>query len=205
MKLIISGLVGVIAACLIFSTLVLSRSSLETILGYPGYPRNSLPVSPINVKLITSGFTEPRGVGSHALVIVNVTSSVDAANVSLKISIRKAYEEWPSQGIELISGFTSWKGDLLANVSVIFNPFATVNVTQIGYGRIVAEVTWYDSSSNWEHYSLDQLGIVVLEDEILVVEDLAGVLPHFLPPGFNLTPPPIPPDFNATLPNFPYP
>jgi hypothetical protein len=198
MRLIISGLVGVIAACLIFSTLVLSRSNLEMMLGSPS---NSLPVSPINVRLITSGFTEPRGVGSQALLIINVTSSVDAANVSLKISIRKAYEDWPSQGIELISGFTSWKGDLLANVSVIFNPFAAINATQIGYGRIVAEVTWYDSSSNWEHYSLDQLGIVVLEDEVLVIEDLAGVLPALFPPGSNPTPPTIPPDFNATLPN----
>jgi hypothetical protein len=168
-----------------------------------GSPSKSLPVSPINVRLITSGFTEPRGVGSQALLIINVTSSVDAANVSLKISIRKAYEDWPSQGIELISGFTSWKGDLLANVSVIFNPFATINVTQIGYGRIVAEVTWYDSSSNWEHYSRDQLGIVVLEDEVLVIEDLGGVLPDPFPPGSNPILPTIPPDFNGTLPNPP--
>lgn len=205
MRLIAAGLAGIIAACLIFSTLVLSQPSLEMMLGYRS-PSRLPPASPINVRLVTSGFTEPRGIGSQALLIINVTSSVDAANVSLKISIRKAYEDWPSQGIELKSGFTSWKGDLLANVSVIFNPFATVNVTQIGYGRIVAEVTWYDPSSNWEHYSLDQLGIVVLEDEILVVEDLAGVLPHLLPPGFNLTPPfSVPPDFNATLPNLPYP
>jgi len=203
MRLIISGLAGIIAACLIFSTLALSRPSLEMMLGFP---RNSLPVSPINVKLITTGFTEPLGVGSHALVIVNVTSSVDASNVSLKMSIRKAYEDWPSQGIEpLVFSVTDWKGDLLANVSLII-PFATINATQIGYGRIVAEVTWYDSSSNWEHFSYDQLGIVVLEDEILVVEDLAGVLPHFFPPGFNLTPPfSVSPDFNATLPNLPYP
>jgi len=165
-----------------------------------GSPSKSLPVSPINVRLVTSGFTEPRGVGSQALLIINVTSSVDAANVSLKISIRKAYEDWPSQGIELISDFTSWEGDLLANVSVIFNPFATVNVTQIGYGRIVAEVTWYDSSSNWEHYSLDQLGIVVLEDEILVIEDVGGNLPYLLPPGSNPIPPwpsPIPENFTG--------
>jgi len=199
MRLIIAGSAGVIAACLIFSALIFSRPDLQTMLGYP---RNNLPVSPINVRLIASGFTEPRGIGSQALLIINVTSSVDAANVSLKISIRKAYEDWPSQGIELISGFTSWKGDLLANIPVIFNPFPTINVTQIGYGRIVTEVTWYDSSSNWEHYSYDQLGIVVLEDEVLVVEDLAGVLPHFLPPGFNLT---LPPDFNVTFPPLPYP
>jgi ABC-type uncharacterized transport system YnjBCD permease subunit len=197
MRLIISGLAGVIAACLVFSALILSRSDLEMMLGSPS---NSLPVSPINVRLTTSGFTEPRGIGSQALLTINVTSSVDAANVSLEISIRKAYEDWPSQGIELVSGFTSWKGDLLANVSAIFNPFALVNVTQIGYGRIVAEVTWYDSSSNWEHYSLDQLGIVVLEDEILVVEDLGGVLPYFLPPGSNPMPPwpfPIPENFTG--------
>ena len=198
MRLIIAGLAGAIAACLIFSTLILSRSNLEMMLGFPS---NSLPVSPINVRLIISGFTEPRGVGSQALLIINVTSSVDAANVSLKISIRKAYDDWPSQGIELISGFASWKGDLTANVSVIFNSFATVNVTQIGYGRIVAEATWYDSSSNWEYYSLDQLGIVVLEDEVLVIEDLGGVLPDLFPPGSNPIPPTIPPDFNGTLPN----
>jgi len=197
MRLIISGLAGVIAACLIFSTLVLSRSNIEMMLGAPN---SSLPVSPINVRLITSGFTEPRGVGSQALVTVNVTSSVDAANVSLKISIRKAYEDWPSQGIEpLIGSVTSWNGDLSANVSVII-PFATVNATQIGYGRIVAEVTWYDSSSHWEHYSLDQLGIVVLEDEILVVENIGGALPYMFPPGSNLTlpwPSPIPENFTG--------
>ena len=204
MRLIIAGLAGIIAACLIFSTLVLSQPSLEMMLGYRS-PSRLPPASPINVKLITSGFTEPRGVGSQASVIVNVTSSVDAANVSLEISIRKAYEDWPSQGIEpVIFSVTSWKGDLSANVSIVI-PFATINATQIGYGRIVAEVTWYDFSSNWEHFSYDQLGIVVLEDEILVVEDLAGVLPHFFPPGFNPILPTIPPDFNATLPNLPYP
>jgi hypothetical protein len=203
MRLIISGLAGVIAACLIFSALFLSRSNLEMMLGSPS---NSLPVSPINVKLTISELTEPRGIGSQASVTINVTSSVDAANISLKISLQKAYEDWPSQGVELISGFTSWKGNLYANVSLIFNSFATINVTQIGYGRIVAEVTWYDSSSNWEHFSYDQLGIVVLEDEVLVVEDLAGVLLHFFPSGFNPTPPfPVSPDFNATLPNLPYP
>jgi hypothetical protein len=90
-----------------------------------------------------------------------------------------------------------------SSARAIFNSFATVNVTQIGYGRIVADATWYDPSfSKYEVYSIDQLGIAVLEDEVLVIEDLGGVLPYMFPPGLIPTLPifPVPPDFNATLP-----
>jgi len=183
-RLLISGLAGVGVACLIFAALVLPRSNLEMMLGSPNTDLRS---SPIIVRLTISGFTEPRGICSQALLTINVTSSVEAANVVLKITLRKAYEDWPSKGIERVSGNTTWNGDLLSNVSVIMN--AKVNATQMGYGRIVAEVTWYDSSSDYEYYSVDQLGIVVLEDEILVIEDLGGNLPHLFPPGSNPTPP----------------
>jgi len=196
MRLLISGLAGVGVACLIFTALVLPRSNLEMMLGST---RTDLPLSPINVRLTISGFTEPWGIGSQALLTINVTSSVKAVNVVFKISLRKAYEDWPSQGLELISGNTTWNGDLLANVSIIMS--VKVNATQIGYGRIVAEVTWYDSSSEYEYYSVDQLGIVILEDEILVIEDLGGNLPHLFPPGSNPTPPwPSPPPENFTGP-----
>jgi hypothetical protein len=196
MRLLISGLAGVGVACLVFSALVLSRSNLEMMLGSP---RTDLPLSPINVRLTISGFTEPRGIGSQALLTINVTSSVEAANVTFEINLSKAYPDWPSQGIELICSNTTWKGNLLATISVVMN--AWVNVTQIGYGKIVAAVVWYDPSSNWEHYSRDQLGIVVLEEEILVIEDLGGNLPHLFPPGSNPTPPwPSPPPENFTWP-----
>jgi hypothetical protein len=200
MRLIIAGLAGAIAASLIFSTLILSRPNLEK---YWYSPVSDVPASPIDVRLTISGFTEPRGVGSKALLSINVTSSVDAANVSLEISASKAYDDWPSQGIELMSSLTSWKGNLRANVPMIFNSFATVNVTQIGYGKIVAEATWYDPSfSKYKIYSIDQLGIAVLGGEVLVIEDLGGVLPDLFPPGLIPTLPifPVPPDFNATLP-----
>jgi hypothetical protein len=202
MRLIIAGLAGAIAACLIFSTLILSRSNLEEMLGYTS-TRVDVPASPIDVRLTISGLTEPRGVGSKALLSISVISRIDAANVSLKISVSKAYEDWPSQGIELMSSLTSWKGDLTANVSVVFNSFATVNCTQIGYGRIFAEATWYDPSfSKCEVCSIDQLGIAVLGDEVLVIEDAYGNLPYMFPPGLIPTLPifPVSPDLNATLP-----
>lgn len=205
MRLLISGLAGILTACLIFTALVLPRSNLEMMLGSPSPPKELPPLLPINVKLAISGFTEPKGIGSQALLTVSITSSVNASNVVLQLSLSKACEVWASSGIKVVSGVTSWSGDLIADVPVIIN--VIVNATEIGYGRIVAEATWgWDGLSSAylisREYGLrDIVGIVVLEDEILVFEDYYGVLPIVFPPGSNPTPPGIPPDFNATIPD----
>jgi hypothetical protein len=172
-------------------------------LGSPSPPKELPPLLPINVKLTISGFTEPKGIGSQALLTVSITSSVNASNVVLQLSLSKACEVWASSGIKVVSGVTSWSGDLIADVPVIIN--VVVNATEIGYGRIVAEATWDGLFSVYlssREYGLrDIVGIIVLENEILVFEDYYGVLPIVFPPGFNPTPPGIPPDFNATIPN----
>ena len=193
-KLAISGIAGVVIASLIITSVEMTPwSSLEMMLGFP---QVHIPASPIIVRLTISGFTEPRGIGSQALLTVNVTSSVNASNVVLQISLFKAHEIWSSKGIDLISENAAWNENLLANVPVIIN--ALINATEIGYGRIVAEAIWYDSSSEHEYYSVDKLGIVVLEDEIVVIEDLGGALPLMFPPGYNPPIIPEPTDLNST-------
>lgn len=205
MKLLIPGSAGVLIACLIFTTLVLSRPSIETMLSSTSVPTD-LRLSPITVRLTISGFTEPRGIGSQALLTINVTSNINVSNVVLQIDLRKAGVEWPSKGIELVSGATTWNGDLLANVPIILN--IVVNATEVGYGviQVEAKAIGYE---NWistiEMGPIDYLGIVVLENEIIVFEDIGGALPYLFPPGFNPPIFPNPPDLSNMTGPLPYP
>jgi len=204
MKLSTSGFTGILTACLIFTVLVLPLSNLEAILASPSPPKELPPLLPINVKLATSGFTEPKGIGSQALLTVNITSSVNVSNVVLQISLSKAYEVWSSSGIKVVSGSTSWSGDLVADTPVIIN--VIINATEIGYGKIVAEAIWPDRPSVYlasiDHDLSDAVGIVVLQNEILVFDDYCGILPSVYPPDFN--PPIFPAPSNVTGP-LPYP
>lgn len=204
-KLAVSGIASVLVASLIIASIATAPWCRPAKSGSPGSLPDFRfsPISPIIVRLTTSGFTKPRGIGSQGLLSINVTSSVNASNVILQISISKAYEDWSSKGIELVGGATTWDVHLLANVPVIVN--IPINATEVGYCRIVAEATWYDSSSNYEYYSADQLGIVVFEDEILVVEDLGGNLPYLFPPDFQPPIWPEPTDLNWTIPMPPMP
>ena len=85
------------------------------------------------MRLTISGFTEPRGIGSQALLTINVTSSIDLSNVVLNINLRQAHG-WPSEGIELAGDSMPWNGDMLAGVPVILE--MVVNATEVGCGVV---------------------------------------------------------------------
>lgn len=190
MKLSVSGLAGVIVACSIFATLLLSRSSIGTISNSPSLPANAH-LSPITVGLSVSGITQPRGVGSQILLTINVTSSIDLSNVVLRVDLSKVSQEWNSTGIELDNSTSSWKVNLLANTSVILN--IMIDAKEVGYGRLRVEAE-APGFENWvalvgEAAPVDYLGIMVQDHGILVFEDVNGVLPPIFPTDFNFNPP----------------
>jgi len=191
--LVIPGIAGILLACAIFSAFVMAPWS-ETITIYYPLPSGT---SPITVNLTISEFTNPLGPGSEAELTATVTSEVDASNVVVQIDLSKAYPKWPSKGVDWISGNLTWNGNLTAGVPITLN--ARINATEIGYGKIVASAKWYGSSPSSYLGASDLLGIVVLDDEIWVFEDLHGDLPYWPSPDFQ---PPIwpSPEINSTIP-----
>jgi hypothetical protein len=180
MRSLISALGGIIIAFLIFIALIASKAGLEMRTA----PLPDLEdLSPISVRLTVSGFTEPHGIGSTALLTINITSSIDASKTFVQVRQSKAFEIWSSQGISLVVTNPTWSVDLLANTPVIVQ--ALINATEVGYGRVTVETIWHDAAADRDLYSMDTLGVVVLETEISVFHDIGGALPLAFPPGYD--------------------
>ncbi len=162
-------------------------------------------LSPITVGLSVSGITQPRGVGSQILLTINVTSSIDLSNVVLQVDLSKVSQEWNSTGIELDNGTSSWKVNLLANASVVLN--IVIRAREVGYGKLAieAKAIGYENwvSSVGTGGPVDYLGILVQDHEILVFEDINGVLPQIFPPDFNPNPPVTPGQLGNFTPPWP--
>jgi len=204
MKLLIAGLAGVVVASLVFTSIVALPMRRQTATSTSStYLYGTMLPSPVTVSLFLSNLTQQSGVGSKYELTLVATSNISLSNVTLHIDLSKAEWEWASQGIELVSGDSTWTVNLVANVPVILH--AIINATEIGYGKIEATATWPDSTK----YSLawDAIGIEVLQSKVLTytLEVPPGMLPPVRPPELDSGPGFIPAgvypsDVNFTLP-----
>lgn len=187
-KLAISGITGVLVACLIIISIVMVPWSMlltsSTFPKVPGLPPNN---SPLAVNVTISNFTEPVGVGSEAEITVTVTSITNASDVKVQITLSPIYMgegTWPNItwtpvgpcGIDFVNGNSTWIINLTANASTSFT--AKIKATEVGIGVIVATATWWNTPSTFCE-GKDVLYISVLENEIAVSQD------QILPSGFN--------------------
>jgi hypothetical protein len=203
MKTLISGLRGVIVACLIFTAVVISPWS-KSLSGTtsPTIPPEwqNLPAPPITISLALYNFTEPRGLGSQANLTITVISNTTLPDVVIEIDISKGQFGWNSTGIEFIEGQTLWIGNLTSDMPITWT--IRINASEVGYGIIKVAARW---SNYWDYRLPDRsLGIVVLEDEIQVIEPLnlnalESLVPPVFPPGFNPPTFPNPINMNQTM------
>jgi hypothetical protein len=193
MRLIVSGLAGVVAACLIFALVVMAPlSTLDTILGLPKLP-HGWPSNPLNVQVFVSNLTEPLGVGSEGEVAVIISSTKNASDVSVTIEVTSPSipPSWPL-GITVVEGdLSTWVGNLNANISVIFN--ARIRAVEAGYARIWVSATWYPGSpEGFAHKASDSIWILIQENNIQISHE------PITPPGVIVAEP-----GNGTLPVWP--
>jgi hypothetical protein len=184
-KLLISGVIGVAIACLIFIGVVAPPwSELAKSFFSPRVSPNT-PTIPIvdnatlSVNLTISNFTEPLGLDSEADVTVKVISRKDMSNVEVKITLSPIYigqGAWPNitwtligpKGIDFIDGNSTWIINLIANVSTSFT--TRIKATEIGLGVIVATAIWWDTPSTFHKSEAAPLHIKVLENNIEVYD-----------------------------------
>lgn len=193
MRLIVSGLAGVVAACLIFTLVVMAPlSNLDRILGFPKLPPG-WPSDPLDVQVFVSNLTEPLGVGSEGEVAVIITSTKNATDVSVTMEVTSPSipPSWPL-GITVVEGnLSTWVGDLNANISVIFN--ARIRAVEAGYARIWVSATWYPGfPDGFSYETSDSIWILIQEDNIQISRE------PITPPGVIVAKP-----GNGTLPVWP--
>lgn len=168
MRLAVSVLAGVIAACLIFAVVAVApQMSMKYYSG--GYPDEWLH-SPLNVEVVISNLTEPLGVNSEADVTIIVTSTKNASDVTVTMEVVSPSipPKWPL-GITVIEGnFSTWIGDLTANVSVVFR--ARIRAVEAGYARIWITATWYEIEYR-RRCGEDSVWILTQENDIQVSQE----------------------------------
>lgn len=167
MRLIIAGLAGVITACLIF-TVVVAAPQTSTRYYFSGY--DEWLHSPLNVDVVISNLTEPLGVNSEADVTIIVTSTENASNVTVTMEVVSPSipPQWPL-GITVVEGnFSTWVGDLTANVSVVFR--ARIRTVEAGYARIWVTATWYEIEYQ-RRRGEDSVWILIQENDIQVSQE----------------------------------
>jgi len=177
-RLIISVLVGILAACLIFTAVVFSaQQKLELPLYYTPPLSNALP-SPVEVKMFISNLSEPVGIGSEADITIIATSSANLSEAVIEIQVVKAFPDWPAMGIEVVGGDLQWTGNLTAQVSALTR--IRIKATEVGFAKICAYVTW----PNYGRYSatVAKLGILAQENEVQIIQPDGGDIPHVYPP-----------------------
>jgi len=187
-KLAISGITGVLVACLIITSIVIVPWTPIT----SSYPKPPPGVSnPLNVNVVVSNMTAPLGIGSEGTVTVIVTSTRNVSDVTIQFDLLQVVSNLPI-GIVYIGGNLAnitWNGDLEANVSMIFN--ARIRVVEVGYARIWITATWHENE--WLSYrATDSIWILIQESSIQISGD------PITPPGFIEAQP-----GNGTLPIWP--
>jgi hypothetical protein len=191
MRLIIAGLAGAIIACLIFTVVVVTpQTPLRHYLS--GY--EEMLSSPLDVKVVISNLTEPLGVSSEADVTIIVTSTEDASDVTVTMEVTFPSDPplWPLGITVLGDGFSTWVGDLAANVSVIFH--ARIRAVEAGYARIWITATYPDTDIGGLSHS-GRAGVWILVQENDVQVSYEPMTPPGQPPF--LPPPPFERNFTA--------
>jgi hypothetical protein len=183
-KLLISWVIGVAVACLIFIGVVIPPwSELAKSFFSPRVSPDifTVPIADnttLSVNLTISNFTEPLGLDSEADVTVEVISRKDMSNVEIRITLSPIYigqGAWPNitwtplgpQGIDIVDGNSTWIINLSANVS--FSTTIRIKTTEVGFGAITATAIWWETSSAF-YKSEDALYIKVLEKNIEVYD-----------------------------------
>jgi hypothetical protein len=180
MRLTIAGLAGAIIACLIFTVVVVTpQTPLRRYLS--GYEEHL--ATPLDVKVAISNLTEPLGVSSEADVTIIVTSTKDASDVTVTMEVTSPSDppHWPLGITVLGDGFSTWVGDLTANVSVVFH--ARIRAVEAGYARIWITATYSDTERSLTYRGQDGVWILVQESDVQVSYEpitLPGQ-PPFLP------------------------
>jgi hypothetical protein len=191
MRIIIAGLAGIIAACLIFTTVVVAPQT--PIIYYDDWFGEWWLHSPLSVEVIISNLTEPLGVNSEADVTIIITSTENASDVTVTMEVVSPSipPRWPL-GITVVEGnFSTWIGDLRANISVVFH--ARIRAVEAGYARIRVTATYPDPSvDGLSHSGEGSAWILVQESDIQVSQE------PITPPGVIEAKP-----GNGTLPVWP--
>lgn len=191
MRLIIAGLTGVIAACLIFAVVVAPQISMKY---YSGRYIDEWLHSPLSVEVIISNLTEPVGVNSEADVTIIVTSTKNASDVTVTMEVVSPSipPRWPL-GITVVEGnFSTWVGDLRANISVVFH--ARIRAVEAGYARIWVTATYPDPTvGSLSHSGDGSAWILVQESDIQVSQE------PITPPGQPPFLPGLPIPSNVTM------
>jgi len=174
MKLLISGLAGVVVACIIFtavivspwSGLITSPTSSSSDSGFPQLPPG-WPSGPLGVQVSISNLTDPLGVGSEGEMTIVVASKHDVSDVTAQFELLRVVDELPI-GIVYTQGNLAnitWMGDLRANVSVIFN--AKMKAVEVGYARIRVTAIWYPFEG-FHYEATDSIWILIQENSIQI-------------------------------------
>ena len=195
-KLTLSGIAGVLVACLIiaavsFNPWVMEPTSSDH--GFPHFepPPGAPPLGSLTLSLFISNFTEPIGIDSEAIVTVVVTSKCNMSGVTLTLDLVSPCEPpCGPLGVTVVEGnLSSWTGDLMANISAIFN--VRLKIVEEGYARIWAKSSWwYDG---WLGYNAsDSIWILIHEGNVQISRE------PITPPGYLEAEP-----TNGTLPLWP--
>jgi len=171
MRLMISGLAGLLVACLIFTVVVVAPKASIIRYYLSGIPDEWLS-NPLDVKVAISNLTEPLGVNSEADVTIIVTSTKNASDVTVTMEVvSPSIPPLLPLGIIVVNGnFSTWIGDLTANVSVVFR--ARIGAVEAGYARIRVTATWYDDEIGGLSYNReDSIWILIQENDIQVSQD----------------------------------
>lgn len=194
-KATISGITGVLTACLIIAAVVIAPwATISSFVNVPHVEPGYLGWA-MSVRSFVSNLTEPLGIGSEGILTVIVTSTLDASNVVVQFATcsywSPAGDSWPV-GISFVSGnLTTWSGNLKANVSMIFN--AKIRAIETCTSRLLVTAEWYASEGVcWG--VRDMLFILVQDNDIQVSHD------PITPPGYFEAVP-----FDGTFPYLRYP
>jgi len=137
---------------------------------------SDIAISAIHTTLVFSSFSMPQGLGSEAILTIEVSSLEDSANVSVHVNL--------PEGLLLVTGDLDWNVDLKENVSD--SRTMVIRAVQVGNWTVSATARWYIYDDSWEGDS-DIACVCVSEDSISVIRKIywtPDVLPD-IPSNMN--------------------
>lgn len=194
-KLAVSGIAGVLVACLIIASVrilplfklathELPKSELLAVHGVlsesPQPGRHIL-----NVSFILYEFTEPLGPGSEANLTVTMTPNFNETDVVAMFNIEPSSPP-RSKGISFADGHSKWiwVGDLEANVSKALN--VRLKANEVGFAVMRGYVSWWRYYDPEEpHFGLLHGGYLRLGFTVLENNTLAATYPRYPWPTVN--------------------